>query len=166
MLPRRSQGAAAGPARVTALCTQATHIVVSTGTPVAIKVQRPGLLANIALDIFILRNCAKFVRRWKATNSNLPSLIDEWASSIYREMSYTNELRNAEEFADLFSHYPEVRRALWLMSSAGAIVAVRYQVLRMVCKLQNTSRSKVPDLHRLIWKSLMMSGPRAVCGSL
>lgn len=63
----------------------------------------------IALDIFILRNLAKFVRRWKKTNSNLPSLIDEWASSIYREMSYRNEIANAIEFKELFAHYKEVQ---------------------------------------------------------
>jgi predicted unusual protein kinase regulating ubiquinone biosynthesis (AarF/ABC1/UbiB family) len=68
-------------------------------------------LQRIALDIFILRNIAKFVRRFKKTNSNLPVLIDEWAGSIYREMSYVNELKNAQEFASLFSHYPEVRHA-------------------------------------------------------
>ena len=82
---------------------------MATGEDVAIKVQRPGLLQRIALDIFILRNCAKFVRRWKRTNSNLPALIDDWASSIYREMSYVNELQNAETFKELFAHYTEVR---------------------------------------------------------
>jgi aarF domain-containing kinase len=76
------------------------------------QVQRPGLLPLIALDIFILRNLAKFVRRWKKTNSNLPSLIDEWASSIYREMSYRHELTNAVEFKELFAHYTEVRLQL------------------------------------------------------
>lgn len=70
--------------------------------------QRPGLLQRIALDIFILRNLAKVLRKARNVNSNLPALIDDWASSIYKEMSYINELRNAEEFANLFSHYPEV----------------------------------------------------------
>ena len=79
--------------------------------PWCAQVQRPGLLPTIALDIFILRNLAQFVRRWKKTNSNLAALIDDWASSIYREMSYKQELRNAEEFARLFAHYPEVRPA-------------------------------------------------------
>lgn len=82
--------------------------LVATGASVAIKVQRPGLLPAIALDIFILRNCAKVFRKAKNTNSDLAALIDEWASSIYREMSYINELSNAVEFKQLFSHYPEV----------------------------------------------------------
>jgi aarF domain-containing kinase len=82
--------------------------LVNTGAAVAIKVQRPGLLPAIALDIFILRNCAKVLRQAKSTNSDLAALIDEWAASIYREMSYVNELSNGVEFKQLFSHYPEV----------------------------------------------------------
>jgi aarF domain-containing kinase len=74
-------------------------------------VQRPHLLETIALDIFILRNFAKAVRRLRKLNSNLPSLIDDWASSIYREMSYLNEAANATEFKQLFAHYKEVRCA-------------------------------------------------------
>lgn len=45
-------------------------------------------------------------------NSNLPVLIDDWASSIYREMSYRNEAANALEFKTLFSHYKEVRTCM------------------------------------------------------
>ena len=77
------------------------------GAEVAVKVQRPHLLPTIALDIFILRNAAKALRRARRLNSNLPALIDDWASSIYREMSYRNELANADEFRSLFSHYYE-----------------------------------------------------------
>lgn len=82
--------------------------LADSGDEVAVKVQRPHLLPTIALDIFILRNAAKALRRARRLNSNLPSLIDDWASSIYREMSYRNELANAEEFRMLFSHYYEV----------------------------------------------------------
>ena len=45
----------------------------------AIKVQRPGLLQSIALDIFILRNLAKFVKAWKKTKQQpARRLIDDW----------------------------------------------------------------------------------------
>ena len=75
----------------------------------AVQVQRPRLLEIIALDIFILRNLAKAVRKLRKVNSNLPALIDGWASSIYREMSYRNEATNASKFKALFAHYKEVR---------------------------------------------------------
>jgi hypothetical protein len=76
---------------------------------VLLQVQRPRLLEIIALDLFILRSLAKAVRRLRKLNSNLPMLIDDWASSIYREMSYRNEASNAREFKELFAHYTEVR---------------------------------------------------------
>eukprot|EP00892_Ulva_mutabilis_P005960 jgi/Ulvmu1/3736/UM173_0009.1 len=82
--------------------------LADSGAEVAVKVQRPHLLPTIALDIFILRNAAKALRRARRLNSNLPALIDDWAASIYREMSYRNELANADEFRSLFSHYYEI----------------------------------------------------------
>ena len=110
--PVRSLFSAISPAPVAAASLGQVYraTLAANGDEVAVKVQRPHLLPTIALDIFILRNAAKALRRARRLNSNLPSLIDDWASSIYREMSYRNELANADEFRSLFSHYYEVRR--------------------------------------------------------
>ncbi len=43
----------------------------------AVKVQRPGVRESIALDIYILRGLAAFVKRWRRLNSDLPALLDE-----------------------------------------------------------------------------------------
>lgn len=59
-----------------------------TGEMVAIKVQRPSVIESIALDVFILRKMAAFVRNWKKTNSDLPALIDQWATSLFSELDY------------------------------------------------------------------------------
>ena len=97
-----------------------------TGQTVAIKVQRPGMLEIIALDIFILRGIAWIIMQYAKTNSNLPALIDEWATSIYREMSYVGEMRNAQEFKSKFAHYTEVLRTL--ISCCSVIFPCRYIV--------------------------------------
>jgi predicted unusual protein kinase regulating ubiquinone biosynthesis (AarF/ABC1/UbiB family) len=47
------------------------------GREVAVKVQRPGVRESIALDIYILRALAAFVKRWRRFNSDLPVLLDE-----------------------------------------------------------------------------------------
>lgn len=60
----------------------------STGVEVAVKVQRPDVVEQIALDVYLLRKLASFVRSWKKVNSNLPLLIDEWASSLFKEVDY------------------------------------------------------------------------------
>jgi len=40
----------------------------SNGQAVAVKVQRPGVREQIAMDVFILRNLLAFVREWRKVN--------------------------------------------------------------------------------------------------
>lgn len=54
------------------------------GQVVAVKVQRPGVKAAIALDIFILRFIAGIIRRAGKFNTDLQAVVDEWASSLFR----------------------------------------------------------------------------------
>ena len=35
-------------------------------------------------------------------NSDLPALLDEWASSLFRELDYQREADNGKRFADLY----------------------------------------------------------------
>jgi aarF domain-containing kinase len=55
-----------------------------TGEVVAVKVQRPGVQAAIALDILILRFLAGLLRRAGKLNTDLQAVVDEWASSLFR----------------------------------------------------------------------------------
>lgn len=57
----------------------------SSGKLVAVKVQRPGVQAAISLDIFILRILGGVARRAARLNTDLQAVIDEWASSLFRE---------------------------------------------------------------------------------
>lgn len=54
------------------------------GQMVAVKVQRPGVKAAIALDILILRFIAGIIRRAGKFNTDLQAVVDEWASSLFR----------------------------------------------------------------------------------
>ena len=38
------------------------------GQPVAVKVQRPGVREQIALDVYILRNLLSYFRQWRKVN--------------------------------------------------------------------------------------------------
>ncbi|XP_074562992.1 putative aarF domain-containing protein kinase At1g71810, chloroplastic [Curcuma longa] len=75
---------------------------------VAVKVQRPGVQAAIALDIFILRYIAGFVRRAAKLNTDLQAVLDEWASSLFREMDYRAEAMNGLKFRKLFGGLQDV----------------------------------------------------------
>ena len=43
-------------------------ILRSNGQAVAVKVQRPGVREQIAMDVFILRNLLAFIREWRKVN--------------------------------------------------------------------------------------------------
>ncbi|KAK1405067.1 putative aarF domain-containing protein kinase [Heracleum sosnowskyi] len=80
----------------------------STGQLVAIKVQRPGVQAAISVDILILRYLAGVIRRVGKFNSDLQEIVDEWASSLFREMDYRNEAKNGLRFRELYGDLKDV----------------------------------------------------------
>lgn len=82
---------------------------LKTGEEVAVKVQRPGLAQSIALDTYILRQLAALaMRNIKRIRSDLVGIMDEFATRIFEEMDYTQEGRNAERFAQLYGHMPDI----------------------------------------------------------
>lgn len=82
---------------------------LKTGETVAVKVQRPGLAQNIALDMYILRRLAAMaMRNIKQIRSNLVAITDELATRIFEEMDYTQEGRNAERFEELYGYLPDI----------------------------------------------------------
>jgi predicted unusual protein kinase regulating ubiquinone biosynthesis (AarF/ABC1/UbiB family) len=82
---------------------------LKTGEEVAVKVQRPGLAQGIALDTYILRGMAAQAMRWiKRIRSDLVAIMDEFSTRIFEEMDYTQEGRNAERFAQLYGHMPNI----------------------------------------------------------
>ncbi|GJP38665.1 hypothetical protein CLOM_g14254 [Closterium sp. NIES-68] len=78
------------------------------GQRVAVKVQRPGVRAAIALDIFILRILAGWLRQYRRLNTDLKAVVDEWATSLFREMDYEQEAQNGIRFAELFGRIDKV----------------------------------------------------------
>ena len=78
--------------------------VRETGQSVAVKVQRPSVREAIALDIYIMRYLVGRFGILRKLNSDLPSLLDEWAGSLFRELDYRREARNGTKFQELYSH--------------------------------------------------------------
>lgn len=71
----------------------------STGEEVALKVQRPKVLREVALDIYLLR---KLAPRWaKATesNTNLVALVDAWGAGFIDELDYEKEAKATTAFS-------------------------------------------------------------------
>ncbi|KAJ0025068.1 hypothetical protein Pint_07832 [Pistacia integerrima] len=79
-----------------------------SGQVVAVKVQRPGVQAAISLDILILHFMAGLVRRAGKLNTDLQAVVDEWASSLFRELDYKKEANNGLKFRQLYGEIPDV----------------------------------------------------------
>ncbi len=73
------------------------------GTEVVVKVRRPGVVAQIALDLVLMRNTARAVARlpW-ARRFDPVGLAEEFAGTITAELDYVCEGHNAERLAEEF----------------------------------------------------------------
>ncbi len=82
---------------------------LKSGEKVAVKVQRPDLIRRITLDIYIMRQAAKWAtKNLKKIRSDLIGITDELASRVFEEVNYIQEGQNAEKFAELYGHLPEI----------------------------------------------------------
>ncbi|KAI9199975.1 hypothetical protein LWI28_000963 [Acer negundo] len=75
---------------------------------VAVKVQRPGVQAAISLDILILHFVAGLIKIAGKFNTDLQAVVDEWASSLFRELDYKKEANNGLKFRQLYGGLPDV----------------------------------------------------------
>jgi predicted unusual protein kinase regulating ubiquinone biosynthesis (AarF/ABC1/UbiB family) len=75
--------------------------------PVVVKVQRPGIENIIATDLAAIRTVGGWIKRYKPIRKrvNIPGLIAEFSRTLYEEIDYLAEGRNAETFAINFSDY-------------------------------------------------------------
>ncbi|XP_056849702.1 uncharacterized aarF domain-containing protein kinase At1g71810, chloroplastic isoform X3 [Raphanus sativus] len=78
------------------------------GKVVAVKVQRPGVRAAIALDTLILRYMAGLIKKAGRFNSDLQAVVDEWATSLFKEMDYLKEAQNGIKFRKLYGSIKDV----------------------------------------------------------
>jgi predicted unusual protein kinase regulating ubiquinone biosynthesis (AarF/ABC1/UbiB family) len=85
---------------------------LATGEEVAVKVQRPNLEATIAFDVAILYRLVKLTNRFfpKANeNADWEGMLHEFHTTIFEEMDYVKEGRNADRFRYNFRTWRAVR---------------------------------------------------------
>ena len=70
-----------------------------TGEAVAVKVQRPGVLANVALDLFIMRSLAPLWKKVQNMNTDLVGLVDTWGTGFVNELDYRKEAAATKAFS-------------------------------------------------------------------
>ncbi len=72
--------------------------------PVVVKVQRPNIESIIATDLAAIRTVGSWVKRYPPIRkrANIPGLISEFTRTLYEEIDYLAEGKNAETFAANF----------------------------------------------------------------
>jgi len=69
------------------------------GSDVAVKVQRPGVLRQIALDLHIARMGLQWLEESGLNGAtDLPNIVDRVGSGIFQELDYRLEAQNADDF--------------------------------------------------------------------
>ncbi len=78
---------------------------------VVVKVQRPRIEEIIRIDLSAIRIVGRWMRRYKPIRkrADVSKLIAEFSRSLYEEIDYLNEGKNAERFAENFKDQAGVR---------------------------------------------------------
>jgi predicted unusual protein kinase regulating ubiquinone biosynthesis (AarF/ABC1/UbiB family) len=126
----------------------------STPPPqVVVKVQRPHIQEIVGADLAAIRAAGRWLQRLKSVRRhvNVSALIEEFSRSLYEEIDYLREGKNAERFAQNFEELPDVvvpsvvwshttRRVLTLQD-VGAIKITDYAAIEAA----GISRAEVAD---------------------
>ena len=83
----------------------------STGETVAVKVQRPGVLETVSLDLFLFRTLGSLVKLFPqgiSSRLDVVGLLDEFAFRFYQELDYINECANGEKIREQMKVLPNV----------------------------------------------------------
>ena len=76
------------------------------GTEVAIKVQRPKIMNQIALDMHLLREFAPIAKRTFNLNTDTVGTVDAWGSGFVDELDYMQEAQNGKYFMKSIQETP------------------------------------------------------------
>ena len=92
-----------------------------TGEIVAVKVQRPGLIQKLTLDLYLIRWLCSWAAPYLPLNlgHDLTLTVDEFGTKLFEEIDYLQEGRNAEHFASNFQYcdYIKVPSIYWRYTS-------------------------------------------------
>jgi ubiquinone biosynthesis protein len=106
------------------------------GTPVVVKVRKPGVPEQVAEDMEILGWAAvSATKHWKgAQQYDLPGIVQEMTDTIKSETDYIQEGKNAEYFAWFFRDDPKVHipRIFWESTVEGAITMEHINGIRIL----------------------------------
>ena len=93
---------------------------------VVVKIQRPDNDQVVATDMAALQTVGKWINRYRPIRqrANVPALIEEFRQTLYEEIDYLAEGRNAETFRANFQGVPgiRVRGVVWSHTTRQTLV--------------------------------------------
>ena len=89
---------------------QVHRAVLVDGTLVAVKVQRPRILAKTQADLGVIQELALVAERRLAIarKVGLSDIVGEFAAGVLKELDYRNEAYHARRLADGMARFPQV----------------------------------------------------------
>ena len=84
------------------------------GDEIAVKVQRPEILWEVALDMYVLIVGLDWLKRWWGSMVDLTLIADEVGAGLWRELDYRQEAKNGDEFEKVHSFLGYVKTPKWL----------------------------------------------------
>jgi ubiquinone biosynthesis protein len=105
---------------------QVHRAYLTDGTPVAIKIQRPGIGEIIETDLSILQSMAERIEVvFPETRLYNPTgMVDDFAHQIVKELDFTRDGRNADRMARNFRDMPGIRfpKIYWEFTTPKVLV--------------------------------------------
>jgi len=81
----------------------------TTGEQVAVKVQRPGVLETVSLDLYLARQVGLFLRNFAVSKKlDAVALLDEFAYRFFQELDYNQECENGIKIKEQMKVLPMV----------------------------------------------------------
>ena len=105
--------------------SQVYKAVLHDGSVVAVKVQRPGIKEQVAVDLPLLETLAEFLET--AIPSIKPynprGIVNEFVTQIYQELNFEHEGSNVDRLNTNFSSNPQIRapKIYWEYSSTTVL---------------------------------------------
>ncbi|MDX1662989.1 MAG: AarF/UbiB family protein [Candidatus Promineifilaceae bacterium] len=99
------------------------------GEQVAVKVQRPHIESTVRTDLAALRVVVRWAMRYGPLRrrADLPTLLEEFASTLWEELDYELEAENAQRFARMFAGNPHVCiPAVYERHSTSCVLVLEY----------------------------------------
>ncbi len=105
---------------------QVHQATLSNGAQVVVKVKRPGIDRQMAIDLAIILDLANYAEKYQgwAKHYRVSELVEELAAALCNELDFRKEARNAERFKQNFVSNPNViiPGVFWQYSTENVLV--------------------------------------------